>query len=242
MSEDAEKGIAGALGLALVGIVLLVQAVIRWIQANPWFITMVFCLLWTAIIGTIYYFHVKSHRDKQLEKEIEAQVKQDALARKANRDANITKGLTEYTFSNGTTRWGTLADIQRWEEEDRKNTLMHQVADRIKSFEPSQKWRTEEGYQGELQGWLKSEFPESRVEVRRGSSRPDIVIEGIAIEVKGPTHHKDLQTVADKCIRYRRHFEDLIVVLFELRVNRRLFKEWNEGMKDQFDDIEVVII
>jgi hypothetical protein len=88
---------------------------------------------------------------------------------------------------------------------------------------------------------LSKTFPSARIEEQRGSSRPDIVIDNIAIEIKGPTKSQDLKTIADKCMRYGEHFPDgIIIVLFEVKVNDRYYKEWLEGIKKYFPQVEVI--
>ncbi len=88
--------------------------------------------------------------------------------------------------------------------------------------------------------YLKERFPEAKIEVKRGSSRPDIVIGDVAIEVKGPTTSEDLKIIADKLLRYPKHFEDVIVVLFDLRVNERRYQEWLEGIRIRFPEVEII--
>lgn len=79
------------------------------------------------------------------------------------------------------------------------------------------------------------------MEKQRGSSRPDIVIGGIAIEVKGPTRDKDLKTIADKCMRYSQYYKQgLIVVLFDTDVNPYMYKEWFEGLKKTHPQVVVI--
>ena len=70
-------------------------------------------------------------------------------------------------------------------------------------------------------------------EVQRGSSRPDIVVGDIAIEIKGPTDNQGLITIADKINRYSQHFEHIIVVLFEVQIFERFYNEWYEGIMRQ---------
>lgn len=85
-------------------------------------------------------------------------------------------------------------------------------------------------------------FPSARIEVQKGSSRPDIVIDNIAIEVKGPTTQKELETIASKIVRYSRHFSGFIAVLFEVRVPDTHYREWKEGILSTKYTIPVEII
>jgi len=97
--------------------------------------------------------------------------------------------------------------------------MVKDVVNAIKNFKPSQNYKFELPYQAELVGWLKHKFPSAVIEKQRGSARPDIVVGGIAIEVKGPTRDKDLVIIADKCLRYSKYFrQGIIIVLFNVSV------------------------
>jgi len=124
---------------------------------------------------------------------------------------------------------------------ERSEQLYYQVVDAIKEFKPSKKWSHEEGYHAELQRELKNHFKNAMVEIQKGSSRPDIVIDDIAIEVKGPTGASELETIPNKVMRYGLHFRKaLIIVLFDLRASDRYYKEWLEALKRQFPEVEVI--
>lgn len=102
----------------------------------------------------------------------------------------------------------------------------------------------EYSYQSELAQWLKSRFSDTNIEIQRGSSRPDIVVKGIAIEIKGPTGENELRTIADKCMRYSQHFKSgIIIVLFDVQVNSRWYVEWVNGIKkthEHLTHIEII--
>lgn len=115
-----------------------------------------------------------------------------------------------------------------------------QVIEIIEQFEPSRTYRDEYGYHNELQGWLKAHFKDAIVEHQTGSSRPDIVIGDIAIEVKGPTRTRDLKTIADKCNRYLQYYSNLVVVLFEVDVNERYYHEWVNGINRHYSNVEII--
>ncbi|MGC8621982.1 MAG: hypothetical protein ACP5U0_08725 [Caldisphaera sp.] len=112
---------------------------------------------------------------------------------------------------------------------------------KIKQFSPSKRWTYEEGYQAELQGYLKREFTNSAVEVQTGASRPDIVIDNIAIEIKGPTDNSALLTLGSKCIKYLQHYKKLIIVLFDPIYSEAEYNETIEGIKRTFKDVEVIV-
>ena len=120
--------------------------------------------------------------------------------------------------------------------------LLSEVIQEIKSFEPHKELLQKElDYQKELYGWLKRRFGQIQFEVQRGSSRPDLLIDNIAIEIKGPTENKDLATIADKCTRYGQQFEKIIVVLFQIKVTYQYWKDWKNGIDTQFSQTTEII-
>jgi len=113
------------------------------------------------------------------------------------------------------------------------------LAAAIEEFRPARKYDYEFPYQIELTGFLKAKLGGFiTIEETRGRSRPDIVVDRtIAIEIKGPTSNHQLDTIADKAVRYGRHFEGgLVCVLFDVLDPVR-FREWDAGMRDRFPDI-----
>jgi len=117
----------------------------------------------------------------------------------------------------------------------------NQVWQAIEEFKPAkEKLKHEYNYQLNLHGYLKAKFPSAVIEKPKGSSRPDIVIDDIAIEIKGPTRENELKTIADKCMRYPQHFNNLIIVLFEVEVNQRRYDEWIRGMKRTFPQAIII--
>lgn len=121
-----------------------------------------------------------------------------------------------------------------------KSSLFNEVVNEINHFKPARKYRNEFSYQVELVGYLKSKFPNADIEQQRGSSRPDIVINHIAIEVKGPTKSQDLKTIPDKCMRYYQHFEEFIIVLFEVEVNNQFYYEWEKGIITGYPNVKII--
>lgn len=118
------------------------------------------------------------------------------------------------------------------EEPDVDSINIGPIIRAIQEFEPARMYKNEFGYHIELVGWLKREFPDAEIEFQQGRSRPDIVIGDVAIEVKGPTRRKDLEKIADKCYRYLRYHQHLIIVLFELDVDGERYSEWSQGLKE----------
>jgi len=123
------------------------------------------------------------------------------------------------------------------------STFLLELVKTIKEFAPMRQYNTEIPYQDSLTSFLKSRYPKTRIEVSRGATRPDIVVKGIAIEVKGPTSYKDLQTVADKCLRYPQYFPNgMICVLFNVNVSEYRYAEWLKGMNTHYPDVKVIKI
>jgi len=118
--------------------------------------------------------------------------------------------------------------------------FLKEIVKAINDFNPVRKFDKEDYYQISLYSYLKAKFQYVRLEEQRGSSRPDITIRNIAIEIKGPTHSEDLKTIADKLIRYSQHFQHLIIVLFDLNVSRRYYQEWLNGIRKYFPDVIVI--
>ena len=111
------------------------------------------------------------------------------------------------------------------------------VAQTVREFMPLKNYPNEYQYQAELTQWLRARFPNTNIEVQRGSSRPDIVVNGIAVEVKGPTWDEDLRTIADKLVRYPQWFrKGIIIALFNVHVNPHLYEEWAKGITKSFTD------
>jgi hypothetical protein len=77
-----------------------------------------------------------------------------------------------------------------------------------------------------------------RVEHQKDSSRPDIVIGDVAIEIKGPNNENGLRSIADKCLRYPLYFEKgLIIVLFDVKVTSRYIDDWRLGLQNKFPHV-----
>lgn len=129
---------------------------------------------------------------------------------------------------------------REWEKRKREESekeFIHELEEAIIEFDPPKKYDYEDRYRDTLKSWLESRFPNTDMEVQRGSSRPDIVVKDIAIEIKGPTKSKDLRTLSDKCMRYPQHFSDkIIAVLFDIRANERRYKETKEGFNNKFSE------
>ncbi len=122
-----------------------------------------------------------------------------------------------------------------------KEGLMDEVINVIRAFKPFKRYNSEYPYQIELGQFLKQKFPMTDIEKQKGSSRPDIIVGDVAIEVKGPTYKEGLDSILSKCVRYPNHYKGgLIVVLFTPRVTYRYYNDWLAGMKRTFPEVVVI--
>ncbi len=120
--------------------------------------------------------------------------------------------------------------------------VFHNLIDSINLFQPLRYYNEEKFYQVELTGWLKSHFPNSfiDIEVQKGYSRPDIIVDNVAIEIKGPTSRQDLESIYGKCHRYLQDYPSLIVVLFNVNVSEDRYQDWESGVKQHFPDVVIL--
>ncbi len=96
-------------------------------------------------------------------------------------------------------------------------------------------------YQIDLARYLLTKYPNLKVEEQRGSSRPDISIDDIAIEVKGPTYNNDIITLADKCLRYPEGFDrGMIIVLFKICMTSSFYDEWKRNFIKKYPDVHII--
>lgn len=122
----------------------------------------------------------------------------------------------------------------------RDDPFLQSIIAAINQFQPSRAYSEEAHYQLELNGWLKSRFPSAAIEIQTGYSRPDIVVDNVAIEIKGPTKARDLNTIMDKCQRYLQNHDHLIVVLFNVDVAPDRYAEWLDGIQTHYPDVPVI--
>jgi len=122
------------------------------------------------------------------------------------------------------------------------NEKYSQIINLISNFSPiGVNYPNELPYQIDLARYLKQYFPNTKVELQKGSARPDIIIDNIAIEIKGPTWENGLQTIADKCLRYPQYFEGgFVIVLFDVKVTNRYLNDWSNGIKQKFPEVTIL--
>jgi uncharacterized membrane protein (DUF485 family) len=225
--------------LALMLLVLLfwyfaLPQLIAWIQEN-WIPISISTFI---IVLVIVSFLIKIWKDK----------KRREAEKRAFEEEQKRKGLVKFVDRHGNEKWGTPEEVERWKKEDEeareKESLFYRIVEEIKEFTPArEELRHEYNYQLNLHGWLKRSFPQAVIEKQTGASRPDIVIDDIAIEIKGPTGRRELDTIASKVLRYSNYYNGLIIVLFELNVNPQYYREWKKGLLEKFSkDMKIEII
>ncbi|MGA2919123.1 hypothetical protein [Methanoregula sp.] len=188
----------------------------------------------------------KKERDLRIKrKEIEENERNERERNIRDFEEQQTKlGLFKFVNRFNQTSWGSLQEVEIWKKEDDaekiKDLLITKIVDAIKNFKPIRKWENEDGYHKELLGYLSHDFPEIKYEFQIGSSRPDLVIKNIAIELKGPTDNGALDTLTTKCLKYSKYYDHLIIVLFEPRFSEGHFKEIREGINQYFPHVIII--
>ena len=237
-------------------IVTVIYFIHQWITANWNTIILIIEIIiaigiFSVILYIIYYFkrEVKRKEQEEAEKIRNVEIQQENEIKrieweKAERIRNV-----EIQQENEIKRieWEKAEGIRKiaYEETLRKEmelkaTLFYRVIETIEKFQPTKKWGNEDSYHKELQGFLRAHFPNTKFEVQTGASRPDIVIENIAIEIKGPTDNQALQSLTDKCLRYSRYYKNMIIVLFEPRFSEGRFSELKKGMEEHFPLVKII--
>lgn len=209
---------------------LVVNPAILYIKEHIFFFGALGVLIFAGlIVGLIFYAKARARKKKEKESFEKEQ---------------INLGLIKFVDRFTNERWGKPDEVQKWTEEDEeareKEKLINRIIDEINNFHPIRAHHNEFSYQLELFGYLKAKFPNADIEQQKGSSRPDIVVGDVAIKLKGPTRTEELQTIADKCMRYYQHFGELIIVLFEVNVYEPRYQEWVNGIKNTFPRVRII--
>jgi hypothetical protein len=120
--------------------------------------------------------------------------------------------------------------------------VIKKILEKIDEFKPLLPFYPNElSYQLDLGRYLLQYFPTAKLEQQISSARPDIVIDNIAIEIKGPTYQEGLRSIADKCLRYPLYFEKgLIIVLFDVKVTSRFLEDWKKGLQNKFPQVVII--
>jgi hypothetical protein len=211
--------------------VFVLPSLVVWVQINWIPISLVAAIV---VIGTVFFF-ARRWKYKNIKR----------LERVAFEKEQTAKGLAKFVDRHRDEKWGKPKEVEERKKEDEKaneeESLFRRIVKEIEEFKPAkERLRHEYNYQLNLHGWLKRTFKSARIEMQRGSARPDIVIDNIAIEIKGPTRRAELENIASKLLRYPLHFERVVVVLFELDVNNQYYQDWLEGMNKKHPDVEII--
>lgn len=228
--DPKELKLFGLVVAVILGYVFILRPAFGWLKEHTAIAITISVLVSIAAITVAVWYIKKLIREERAKAEFEKK--------------QIKKGLIKFVDRLGTERWGKPAEVKKWTKEDEeakeKSKRINLVVDEIENFQPARKYGNEFSYQVELTGYLKSKFKGVDIEKQKGSSRPDIIIEDIAIEIKGPTRSKDLVTIFDKCGRYYQHFAELIIVLFETDVYGPRYDEWLKAIKNTFPRVKVI--
>jgi hypothetical protein len=247
MNDDEIANLSRVIAGVLVAIYLFwvfaVPPIMAWLAANAFTLVLIGAVCLVGIVGFGYWLGREGARAAERRThEREERVRKE----REYADLQRQRGLEEYQTVDGETVWvprDQLEEVARRDQgEAEARKLVNRVMGHIEAFTPSWNNTCEQDYHRELQGYIKAVFPDARVEVQTGSSRPDIVVQNIAIEVKGPTYTRDLQTIADKLMRYSQHYDTVIVVLFDVQVNDRRYEEWERGVKKTFGDVRIICL
>lgn len=150
------------------------------------------------------------------------------------------KAFEDEQIANGFIKLKDEEGNDTWLSKDEANKLFFDVIKSINEFKHSKNYSSEEGYHAELYGWLKAHFKNAKTEERIGSSKPDISIGNIAIEVKGPTDDNAINTLPAKCLKYLNHYDNLIFVLFNPHFSENNFREIAHGIKKYHPGVIII--
>lgn len=117
--------------------------------------------------------------------------------------------------------WIYLKREDKKKETERINNIpnyLRELESKIKEFKPMRHYKEEKMYQAELVWFLKNNYPNAKIEETRHFSRPDIIIDDIAIEIKWPTNMSWLKTLPDKINSYLPKWDYLFIVLFNIHI------------------------
>ena len=264
-SDDKYANIVQGIGLAVVGLYIFwifavppimawFSGIMAWLSANAFTLMLIGAVCLVGIVGFGYWWvredaraAERRAREEEVHAECLAREERERVRREAEfAESQRQRGLVEYQTTEGKGVWVPQEQLEEVARRDREGAearkLVNRLTSHIEGFRPLRDYANEWDYHRELQIHTKAVFPDARIEVQTGSSRPDIVVQNIAIEVKGPTHTRDLQTIADKLMRYSQHYDTVIVVLFDVQVNERRYEEWERGIKKTFGDVRIICL
>jgi len=239
--------IVRGIGLVVVGLYVFwlfaVPPIMSWHSANAFTLMLVGGVVLVGIAGFGYWW---VREDARAAERLAREEEERARKEREYAESQRQRGLEEYRTTEGKIVWVPQEQLEEVARRDREEAearmLVNRLTSHIEAFTPLRDYANEWDYHRELQIHIKAVFPDARIEVQTGASRPDIVVQNIAIEVKGPTYSKDLQTIADKLVRYSLHYNTVVVVLFNVQVSDRRYDEWVEGIMRQFGDVRIICI
>jgi hypothetical protein len=118
--------------------------------------------------------------------------------------------------------------------------LLARVLDEIMAYKAPRRFSSEDLYQMGLHGALQTKFGSARIEFAGKRGRPDIEIEKVAIEIKGPTGLSQLNDLPIKANDYLRDHEHLVLVLFDVQVPQATYESKVEWMKHYPGRVHVI--
>jgi hypothetical protein len=123
---------------------------------------------------------------------------------------------------------------------DAYSKLALAVYNSIEEFRPSNSYDKEKPYHDELFSHLKKEFPQAEMEPMIQGGRPDIEIERIAVEVKGPTRNRDLDTLTSKVLIYGSKYTFVFCILFKPEFSESRFQVLKEALQQRLPHCGVI--
>jgi hypothetical protein len=104
----------------------------------------------------------------------------------------------------------------------------------------TEKGGVERYHHDKLYNWLKNNFPQAEYEKTKGGIRVDIAIGDIAIEVKGPTRNKDLESISKQALTRLNYYKNVIFVLCEPEFKAKQFDEIEKAIKQKLPEVGVI--
>jgi len=161
-------------------------------------------------------------------------------------EKQIKKGFVKFVDRSANIHWVRPNEIMNLEKRDliskKFSSEIEDLIKDIKDFKPIQKYNLERDYQIDLTRYLKGRFLNKNIgmEIQRKGNRPDIIVGDTAIEIKGPTRHNDLKTLAHKCLMYSKYFTKLVVVLFDVQMKEEKYKSIINEINKIFPEVIVI--
>lgn len=133
-----------------------------------------------------------------------------------------------------------------WFRFGRKRTRFEQVCDTIRQYRPPKTGIITAGigFHTALYEYLRSKYGEKVKFAPHMQSgiKPDIVIDDIAIEVKGPTGANELDNLISKCANWSDDYKKIIFVLFAPSYRQQTLEQKKSIIKKRFPEIKTVFI